>query len=346
MTQAPWPQQAPQGYAGPQQGYPPQQQPYPPMPGPQGAPQQPYPPAPGPQGPQPVQQPWQQTPQAAPPQQQYDQSSEGGDDEFFTSGMGGTYMSFSDDACIGHPRGGEIVGVSERQQTNAKTRELEFWPDGNKKMVKIVTLQTQERAPNTPDDMGLRTIWLPQSRDITKAVIEALKAAQDEMRLKLGGQLWVTRTGSRQTTQANGSRGLPAFTYTAQYIPPKGSDNFFAGNGAAPQGQPPVQNAPQQGAPPWQQGAQPSQGNAYATGPQGPPPPQQPYPPQGPPQNGGYPTQQQQPGWAQQPPQGGYQPSAPDPANPFPGQPQQPQYPPQQGGYPPPPQQQQYPQQG
>lgn len=332
MTQAPW-QQQPAG---------PQQQQYPPMPGPQGPPQQQqYPPAPGPQQGPPVQQPWQQAPQAAPPQQQsYPQQTEEGDDEFFTGGTGGKYMSFRDDRCIGYERGGEIIGVREDQQKNRDTKEPDFWPDGNKKTVKIVTVQTAERISGDPDDTGLRTIWLPQSRDITKAVIEAMKTAGDEMRLKLGGQLWVTRTGSRPTTQKNGQAGFPAFTFTARYVPPKGNDAFFVGNAqGAPQGQP----GPAQGTPPWQQGPPPQQGDAYATGPQGPQnggyPPQQQQ--QWPPQNGGYPTQQQQPAWAQQPPQGGYQPSAPDPANPFPGQ----QYPPQQGGYPPP-QQQQYPQQG
>lgn len=338
MTQAPWQQgappqqyqgwqQPPQGYAGlPAQGAPPQQ-----------TPPQVGPPTQG--------QPWQQTPQAPPAGPQQSAPEEDGDDEFFTGSAGGKYMSFGDDRCIGIPRGGEIVGVSERQQTDAKTKEPAFWPNSDRPiMIKIVAVQTQERIPNDPDDTGLRSIWLPTSRDITKAVIDAMKAAQlPEMRLRVGGQLWITRTGSRQTTQSNGSKGNPAFTYTAQYIPPPPgarNDAFFAGPPANGQATP-----PQQGQTPWQQGPPPQQGNPYAAangqaGPtqQGPPPngqapwgqqpPQQggwqQGPPQGPPANNG------QAPWGQQPPQqGSYQPPVPDPANPFGGQPQQ--QPPQQG---------------
>jgi hypothetical protein len=256
-------------------------------------------------------------------------------------------MSFGDDRCIGIPRGGEIVGVDERQQTNSKTKEPEFWPNSDRKiMIKIVSVQTQERIPNDPDDVGLRSIWLPASRDVTKAVIDAMKAAQlTEMRLKLGGQLWITRTGSRQTTQANGSKGNPAFTYTAQYIPPAPgarNDAFFAGppaNGQAPaqiappQQSPPAQGAPQQGQTPWQQGPPPSQSNPYQTSTQN-----QQVPNGGPLDNNSWQQQAPQGGWqqtlqagppangmpwAQQgqvPPQGqqgGYQPPQPDPQNPW-----------------------------
>jgi hypothetical protein len=366
MTQAPWTQappqgppqngwqqqQAPQGYAGP---------PAPPAGPPQGwqqplaGPQGPPPPAGPPQGGQP----WQQTPQAPPPQAA---PQEEGDDEFFTGGTGGSYMSFADDSCVGHPRGGTIVGINERQQTHKKTKEPQFWPNSDRPiMIKVVTMQTNERKPGDQDDQGLRSVWLPQSKDITKAVIEAMRVSTpNEMRLKLGGQLWITRTGSRQTKQQDGSAGFPAFTYTAQYVPPQENpnDGFFAGsppNGQAAPSQP--QAAPQAGPPvqtPWQQGPTPQQGNAYATAngqqgwnPQGQAAPQV-GPPQGwqqgpPPQgNGQAPWAQQgqpqaapqapangQP-WAQPPlagpPQGGWQPAAPDPANPW-GNQQGQQYP-------------------
>lgn len=370
MTQAPW-QQAPapqgpqapngypqQGYAGPQQGQPT---------APQG--QQPWQQAPvavpqgQPNGYQPAAQPWQQAPQAQPaaaPQQQA-QPQEEGDDEFFTSGTGGSYMSFSDDACVGHPRGGEIVGINEQQQTDKDTKEPMFWPNSDRKiMIKVVTMQTGERRPGDQEDTGLRSVWLPQSKDITKAVIEAIKqSSPNELRLKIGGQLWITRTGSRPTTQKNGGRGFPAFTYTAQYIPPQGNphDTFFGG-APAPQGAP-VQAVPQQyGQPaqavpnpqqaPWSQqpAAQPqSQGvNPYAVQqpapngqPAGPANGQAPWAqapaPQGQAPNGWQqaPAPQGQAPWAQPgvpqgPPQGQqgqYQPSPIDPSNPWGNQPQQ-----------------------
>lgn len=367
MTQAPWQQapapqgpqapngyaqqqQVPQGYAGP--GYP--------QPAPQT--QQPWQQAPvaPPQGPtngyQPAAQPWQQTPQAPPaaPQQQA-QAQEDGDDEFFTSGTGGSYMSFADDACVGHPRGGEIVGINEQQQTNKDTKEPMFWQNSDRKiMIKVVTMQTGERRPGDQEDTGLRSVWLPQSKDITKAVIEAIKqSSPNELRLKIGGQLWITRTGSRPTTQKNGGRGFPAFTYVAQYVPPQGNphDTFFGG---APQqyGQP-AQAAPwqqQQQAPaPAQQGNPYAAQPAYQGAPNGQPagPQSQPAPWQQAPQNGHQQAQQQsaqtpppnytqhagnqtpalqgqQAPWQQAPPpQGTYQPAAPDPANPWGNQPQQ-----------------------
>jgi salivary acidic proline-rich phosphoprotein 1/2 len=360
MTQAPWQQGAPpQGWQqGPPQGPPPNQgwQPAPPQ---QGPPPQAGPPAQG-QG-----QPWQQTPQA-PPAPQPSSANEDGDDEFFTSSTGGKYMSFGDDSCIGYERGGEIVGLGERQQTDQKTKQPMFWPNSDRPiMIKVVTLQTNERMPNDPEDTGMRSIWLPQSKDVTKAVTEAMRVANTgEIRLRIGGQLWVTRTGSRQTTQQNGQKGMPAFTYTARYVPPPAgsrNDSFFAGppqqtNGAPQQG-PPAQTAPpQQSQTPWQQGPPPQQGNPYQTAQapaaqgqgwqQGPPPAQglpngqapwaQQAPPaaqgwqQGPPQQAGPPPTSQAP-WTQPqqgPPQGpptaangqaqqGYQPSAPDPANPW-----------------------------
>ena len=360
MTQTWQPQSGPpQGPQSWQQGAPSQgwQQP---------APQQSGPPAQG-------QQPWQQTPQAppaGPPQSQQPQPDEDGDDEFFTSGTGGKYMSFADDSCIGYERGGEIVGLGERQQTDQETKQPMFWPNSDRKiMIKVVTLQTQERVPNDPEDTGLRSIWLPQSKDVTKAVTDAMRAANTgEIRLRIGGQLWVTRTGSRQTTQKNGQRGFPAYTYTARYVPPPAgtrNDAFFAGppaNGQAPaQTAPPQQGVPAQGPPqqnqtPWQQGPPPQQGNPYAAGPNGTPPANNgwqqgppPQSPQGPPQQGW-----QQPGpqagppaWGQQGSpqgqQGGYQPQPPDPANPWGNQ----QGVPPQGSWQqgPPQGQQQYPQQ-
>lgn len=362
MTQTMQPGYGPQGYGpSPQQGPPPQQyQGGPPPQGyqqgpplqqyPQPAPQQNYgPPQNGQQ-----QQVWNQQPQQA-PSQPAQQQQETGDDSFFTGGMGGTYMSFSDDRWIGVERGGEIVGITEQQQTDANTKQPAFWPDGNKIMIKIVTLQTREQ--DDKDDRGLRSAWLPASRDITKAVHEALKAGSPNLiRLQIGGWLFITRTGSRQTTQKNGAKGLPAFTYTARYIPPQQQpqhDQFF-GQGA-PQNGYPTQGAQQlqqaasyvantpQGAPqgtPWQQpGAQGQQVNPYAANQQAGPSPQQGWqqPQGGPSLQQGYGPQ----GAPQQHQQG-----PPGPANPFGGPAQQPanQSPyPNQG--PPPQQQQQYPQQ-
>lgn len=362
MTQAPWQQApAPQGPQAPN-GYPQQQQ------APQGYASQGYPqsappgqqpwqqtPVAAPQGPangyQPAAQPWQQTPQAPPaaaPQQQA-QPQEEGDDEFFTSGTGGSYMSFSDDACVGHPRGGEIVGINEQQQTDKDTKEPMFWPNSDRKiMIKVVTMQTGERRPGDQEDTGLRSVWLPQSKDITKAVIEAIKqSSPNELRLKIGGQLWITRTGSRPTTQKNGGRGFPAFTYTAQYIPPQGNphDTFFGG-APAPQPAPQQYGQPAQAAPngqqaPWQQPAAQPQGQGV-----------NPYAAQGAPngQPAGRPNGQAP--WAQPPaPQSqapnGWQ-QAPAPQSPQqvpwaqPGVPQGPppgqqSMPPQQGQYQPPP---------
>jgi hypothetical protein len=366
MTQAPWQQASqqgappPQGYAGPQgpQQGPPQN--YAGPPAPQGGQQWQQAPAGPPAGPQQWQQapqgspspagqqPWQQTPQAPPPQAA--PRDETGDDEFFTGGGGGAYMSFADDSCIGHPRGGTIVGINEQQQTDKDSKEPMFWPNSDRAiMIKVVTMQTNERRPNDNEDQGLRSVWLPQSKDVTKAVIEAMRqTTPNEMRLKLGGQLWITRTGSRPTTQKNGGRGFPAFTYSAQYIPPQESpnDGFFVA-GQPGNGQAPAQAAPQQQGPPaqaaqtpWQQGPAPQQGNAYATanGQQG---WQQPAPQQAPPQGGwqqpGPPAPQQGPPaatgqpWAQQgpPQQAGPPQAAPNGQAPWSAQPA-----PQQAGPP------------
>ena len=360
MTQTMQPGYGPQGPPPPPNGHPQQYQQGPP---PQqyqqvGPPPQQYqqagpPPPPAPAGNQQV---WNQQAQqapAAPVQSQSQAIDATGDDEFFTSGMAGQYMSFAEDRWIGVERGGEIIGIEERQQTNKDTKLPEFWPDGRKIMMKIVTLQTGEREDK--DDKGVRSMWLPTSKDITKAVIEAMKqSTPNEMRLHIGGRLFVTRTGSRPTTQKNGQKGFPAFTYAARYFPPQSvpqHDPMFmqaappapaqgqyppqaqqlqqaaAYVASTPNGGPPPQAAAPQGMP-WQQpGAPAQQVNHYATGPQGAPPPQQQYQQAGPPP---------QPGWAQQgpPPQQYQQQGAPPPQQQYQqaGPPPQGQYPQQPAG--------------
>jgi hypothetical protein len=223
--------------------------------------------------------------QTAAPQVQNNGASDA--DDFF--GGGADSMSFADRSMLNVWRGGDIIAEpKKKQQRDFITKEAKFWKDGNPMWALVVTLQTQERNPQDPQDTGVRRLFIQSG--LRAAVQQALDKARASM--TVGGQLWVRWVGEKP----NNSGGNPTKVYEAHYVPgtPGGqATEFFSQPEPDPGGQPPVQNQPPASQQGWQQ--PPMQNQAPK---QGPPAGQQ-FPQQGPP-NGGSPPSAP---WSQTPQQ-------------------------------------------
>lgn len=122
---------------------------------------------------------------------------------------------------IGTTVGGIITEEPEmRQQTNFDTDLPDFWPDGKPKMQLVVTVQTDLRDPQDPEDDGQRRFYV--RANLQKAVASAVRKAKATA-LEVGGTLQVTYS-------ADGPKSNPKFNapkiYTAVYTPP--AANFLA----------------------------------------------------------------------------------------------------------------------
>lgn len=162
------------------------------------------------------------------------------------------------------------------QERDIKTKELKFWKSGDPKWQMVVTIQTNERDPQVPDDDGLRSIYASGKKK--QAIADAVRAAGAKG-LSVGGYLRVQYVADAPLEQGQ----LQATKlYQAQYAPP----------------QFPVDQNPQQDgqAQPYQQAPvqQQQQYQAPVQQPQFQAPPQQQFPPQGQAPQGFPPAQQPQ----------------------------------------------------
>lgn len=149
-------------------------------------------------------------------------------DNFF-EGSGAPAVKFP---TIGTSVTGTVVGDMEiRQRTDIQTGELLTWPDGNPKNQLIITLATDDRDPNNPDDDGERRLFVPDPGGLKTAIGQALSAAKVKS-LKPGGQLSITFS-SETPSQTRGFN--PSKNYTATYEPPAADAGFFGGGEAAPE---------------------------------------------------------------------------------------------------------------
>jgi hypothetical protein len=131
--------------------------------------------------------------------------------------------------------GASITGVVAKdpevgQQTDFRTKVPLTWKDGSPKMQIIVTLKTQLRDPQDPDDDGTRLLFV-KGKNLTDAVRDAVTAA-GARGIYTGGTLAVTYIADGV---AEGNLNPPKI-YSASYTPPATS---FAGV-AAPAAQPTV----------------------------------------------------------------------------------------------------------
>lgn len=102
------------------------------------------------------------------------------------------------------------------KKTNRPTDELDFWDNGDPKMVAVVTIRTDHRDPEDPSDDGQRKLYIA-SRYQQNAVKAAVKAA-GRRALDVGGILSLTFTH-----EAPSEAGPMAKFYEASYQPASAS---------------------------------------------------------------------------------------------------------------------------
>ena len=147
---------------------------------------------------------------------------------------------------------GNVVDMAEVQQINFDTKKPETWDNGDPKMQIRLTLQTELRDAQIPNDTGIRDVYLrgkkrPHdngAKSTICAVLDAVRAATGDTKLARGGRVTL------QWVSGMGFSGDPR-SYQASYQPPAMD---LGGQAAAPVGQAPVQQyaAPVQVAPPVQ----------------------------------------------------------------------------------------------
>lgn len=128
---------------------------------------------------------------------------------------------------IGTTVGGPITQQPRvEQQKDLNTGEPKFWADGKPMMQMLVTVQTDQRDPQIPDDDGQRTFYIKANS--LKAVRDAVRRA-GARGLEVGGILTITYTGDGEPTK----RGFnPPKLYSATYQPPTAaSANEFLNSG-------------------------------------------------------------------------------------------------------------------
>lgn len=127
---------------------------------------------------------------------------------------------------------GTIKEISDQKQATKwnpdpkAKRELDFWPSGDPVMEVWVTVQTQDRDPQDPEDTGLRTIVVTVNQKQggqLAAIIDACEAAGAETPLP-GGFLALTFThfDPESKNQQN-----PRKVYAAKYQAPAPGGGAF-----------------------------------------------------------------------------------------------------------------------
>ena len=136
----------------------------------------------------------------------------------------------------GETHTGVITEISDRMPvTKYGTTDPDYWPDGSPKQQVVITLATDERDPEDPNDTGERSLWVTESRKagtILAAIIQATRQAN--AKLEIGGTLSVSFTGHDPNSK---NPAQPRKLYAATYQPPAAGGGMFE--------QQPAQPAPQ-----------------------------------------------------------------------------------------------------
>ncbi len=121
---------------------------------------------------------------------------------FFDSGSASCRFSN-----IGDVHQGKVLAFEETQQRDIKTKAPAVWPDGNPKMMLVITLQTAERDEAIDDDNGERRLYVNKP----SGMFAAIKTAIGKQNFAIGGQLAVKYTG-------NGKSKSPGFNPPKEYV--------------------------------------------------------------------------------------------------------------------------------
>lgn len=125
---------------------------------------------------------------------------------------------------------GEIKEISEPMQcTDYGTNKPSYWPSGDPMMQAKITLATDLRDPQDPQDDGKRGLWVVQSAKqggLLWAIREAIKETGVDT-IKPGGFLQVTFVG---TDPESKNPANPRKLYQAQYRAPAAGGGMFTGH--------------------------------------------------------------------------------------------------------------------
>lgn len=123
---------------------------------------------------------------------------------------------------------GRITAVDSGQQVDFKTKAPLFYDDGKPRMQIVVTLATDIRDPEIPNDDGVRKLYV--KGQMQKAIRDAVVAAGAEG-LEIGGTIAVQFTAEKPSE----TRGFnPSKVYVAQYARPAAGMLLAATGAAAP----------------------------------------------------------------------------------------------------------------
>ena len=126
----------------------------------------------------------------------------------------------------GETHTGVITEISDRMPvTKYGTTDPDYWPDGSPKQQVVITLATDERDPEDPNDTGERSLWVTESRKagtILAAIIQATR--QTNAKLEIGGTLSVSFTGHDPNSK---NPAQPRKLYAATYQPPAAGGGMF-----------------------------------------------------------------------------------------------------------------------
>lgn len=133
----------------------------------------------------------------------------------------------------GETHTGVITEISDRMPvTKYGTTDPDYWPDGSPKQQVVITLATDERDPEDPNDSGERSLWVTESHKagtILAAIIQATRQAN--AKLEIGGTLSVSFTGHDPNSK---NPAQPRKLYAATYQPPAAGGGMFEQQPAQP----------------------------------------------------------------------------------------------------------------
>lgn len=115
---------------------------------------------------------------------------------------------------LGHTVSGRITErPTVEQQKNYEDDKLKFWDDGKPMMQLVVTLATNERDPENPEDEGMRRLYV---KGYMKNAVATAVRASGARGLEVGGILSVTYTqdGEKKNAKFNAPK-----LFSAQYVP-------------------------------------------------------------------------------------------------------------------------------
>lgn len=125
---------------------------------------------------------------------------------------------------MGDKISGTVVAAELRQARSFETGKPEFWDNGDPKQNAVVTIRTDQRDPQDPNDLGDRAVHIKWWGDQRLAFIQTVKNAtrnlpEDQQDVMPGGWFSAQWSGELPPTQ-RGLNGAKTFTY--EYRPPAG----------------------------------------------------------------------------------------------------------------------------